>query len=171
MRSNSTFDPSKARNTPSTVPALASTSSGRVPQTMPVPAWSPLADSLSVPAWHAFLCGSDRQGERGQGKTAPQTLKDAMAMGDPKAQFDGPTAAVGSRLMKQEGALYLDLCDEKWGLASQSTEEKIQIWSLFSPSPNPFTRCSTLFSTSNSFFVRNLPQPLPAEPVKYCTNA
>jgi len=32
--------------------------------------------------------------------------------------------------------LYLQLCDEKWGLASQSTDEKIPIRSLFSPSPN-----------------------------------
>jgi len=86
-----------------------------------------------------------------------QTPQVAMAMCEAKAQFDGPTAAVGTRLIKHEGALDFDLYDEKWRMESRSTGEKSPIRSLVRPSQNASTRCSTLFPTSNSLFVSNLP--------------
>lgn len=65
-----------------------------------------------------------------------QALQDALAMCEAKAQFDGPTAAVGTRLMKQEGALYLDLCDEKW----RAAEVTATGWRVSADHPARFRR-------------------------------
>lgn len=65
-----------------------------------------------------------------------QALQDALAMCEAKAQFDGPTAVVGTRLMKQEGAIYLDLCDERW----RTVEVTATGWRVAGDTPVRFRR-------------------------------
>jgi len=43
-----------------------------------------------------------------------QALEDAIYMCESQALFDGPLREVGTRIQVQGGALYIDLCDEKW---------------------------------------------------------
>jgi hypothetical protein len=76
-----------------------------------------------------------------------QAVQDALSMCEAKALFDGPIAAVGTRLMKHEGALYLDLCDEKW----RAAEVTATGWRVSGDHPARFRRARGMSS---------LPHPL-----------
>ena len=43
-----------------------------------------------------------------------QSLEDAIYMCESQALFDGPLREVGTRILMEGSALYIDLCDEKW---------------------------------------------------------
>jgi len=65
-----------------------------------------------------------------------QPLQNALAALEAKAQFEGPTLEVGTRLAAHNGCIYLDLTDDRWRVAEVTREG----WSVLTNSPVKFRR-------------------------------
>ncbi len=65
-----------------------------------------------------------------------QALTDAIDVLSSLAQFEGPEKIVGLRLAKHQGAIYLDLVDDRWRVVEIDTAG----WRILDRSPVPFRR-------------------------------
>ena len=65
-----------------------------------------------------------------------QALQDALNFLEAKAQFDGPTYPINTRLAWHNGNFYLDLADEQWRVVEVTPSG----WSVVSTSPVKFRR-------------------------------
>lgn len=65
-----------------------------------------------------------------------QALTDAIDVLSSLAQFEGPQKIVGLRIAKHDGAIYLDLADDRW----RAVEIDTAGWRVVARSPVPFRR-------------------------------
>ncbi len=77
-----------------------------------------------------------------------QALTDAIDVLSSLAQFEGPERVVGLRIARHDGAIYLDLADDRWRVIEIDTAG----WRLLDRSPVPFRRPGGM---------RPLPVPVP----------
>jgi hypothetical protein len=77
-----------------------------------------------------------------------QAVQDALGVLEGKALFDGPEVPVYTRLAEQQGALYLDLANERW----QAVEVTASGWQVVDTPPVKFRRAKGMLP---------LPEPVP----------
>lgn len=77
-----------------------------------------------------------------------QSLQEALDVLQGRAQFDGETREVYTRVAEHDGAIYLDLCDERWRVVRVTPDG----WQVLETSPVKFRRAKGM-----------LPLPEPAQ--------